>query len=448
MFYCPGSYRCPQNKSEGAPGPYIIHADKNKHKIEKSLSPYEKHGPRPPEIRKVSDRFKINLIDEENGIIKKNPLGIKVNTSSKGSMTQELFYNYCKHFVESLPLTQGKKNPVILFLDGHVSRWNLAALRYLVLNNVYPFFLASHTTIWSQPNNNGPIKRLHACIEEATIAHRRWNQAVITYFNSIFFHGWKLFIAKEASDLIAGANNATGAYLRTGLYPFNPLSDSWEEAIDSLGCDNALDTRKQVMEQWEVRIIMLEEGRAILTNDEERKIRTGWCFSDDTDEVQTCEAAKNILLIAKMRGDGILAKWREAREKLLEEKKFDEAKMLTPQNIHITDEGDRAALKLIKFIKATNDLPLPRPESEDERRRQKTFNILNMTAAGTGAIQIEILEQSKKILDQPKLLTSDAFCCSGRERCIVKKRADPKKHTCPICKQAVHATCGIPNPDF
>ena len=109
MFYCPGSYRCPQNKSEGAPGPYIIHADKNKHKIEKSLSPYEKHGPRPPEIRKVSDRFKINLIDEENGIIKKNPLGIKVNTSSKGSMTQELFYNYCKHFVESLPLTQGKK---------------------------------------------------------------------------------------------------------------------------------------------------------------------------------------------------------------------------------------------------------------------------------------------------------------------------------------------------
>ena len=71
-----------------------------------------------------------------------------------------------------------------------------------------------------------------------------------------------------------------------------------------------------------------------------------------------------------------------------------------------------------------------------------------MTAAGTGAIQIEILQQSKT-LEQPKLLlTSEAFCCSGRERCIVKKRADPKKHTCPICKQAVHAPCEIPNPDF
>ena len=38
---CPGSYRCPVNKSEGALAPYIIHADKNKQKIEKSLSSYE-----------------------------------------------------------------------------------------------------------------------------------------------------------------------------------------------------------------------------------------------------------------------------------------------------------------------------------------------------------------------------------------------------------------------
>ena len=63
------------------------------------------------------------------------------------------------------------------------------------------------------------------------------------------------------------------------------------------------------MVQWEVRVIKLEEGRGLLTKDEETKLCTGWCFSDNKNEVQTCEAAKNILLIAKMRGDGILAKW-------------------------------------------------------------------------------------------------------------------------------------------
>ena len=47
--------------------------------------------------------------------------------------------------------------------------------------------------------------------------------------------------------------------------------------------------------------------------------------------------------------------------------------MLMPQNIHITDEGDRAALKLTKFVKATNNLPLPRPESDVEQRRQKLY---------------------------------------------------------------------------
>ena len=72
---------------------------------------------------KVSDRFLANLLNlEETEKEKMNPLGIKVNTSTKGSMTQALFYDYCNHFVESLPLTQGRKKlPVILFLDGHVS---------------------------------------------------------------------------------------------------------------------------------------------------------------------------------------------------------------------------------------------------------------------------------------------------------------------------------------
>jgi len=140
-----------------------------------------------------------------------------VSTSSKGSMTQVLFYQFCEHFVESLPSHQGKKgSPVILFLDGHASRWNVAALRYLMLNNVFPFFLASHTTIWSQPNDNGTIKRLHSCIADATLNHRRWNNTSIGYFNKIIFEAWEQFIQRETSDLLSGCNNATSSLLRYG----------------------------------------------------------------------------------------------------------------------------------------------------------------------------------------------------------------------------------------
>jgi len=73
---------------------------------------------------------------------------ILVETVSSGSMTQEVFMAYARHFVSNLSLDHG---PVILFLDG--SQWNKYALKSFLENNVYAFILASHTSIWSQPNN-------------------------------------------------------------------------------------------------------------------------------------------------------------------------------------------------------------------------------------------------------------------------------------------------------
>ena len=71
--------------------------------------------------------------------------------------------------------------------------------------------------------------------------HCRWSKALIPYFNLILVVGWKLFLGRESSDLLMGANNSTSAYAKVGLYPFNPFADSWENAIDTLGLDKALD---------------------------------------------------------------------------------------------------------------------------------------------------------------------------------------------------------------
>jgi len=91
--------------------------------------------------------------------MKKVP-NIQVETRKSGSMTKKVFFVYTKHFGETPPSGQG---PVILFLDGHGSCWNQDALQYFRNDCVFPFILASHTSIWLQPNDAG----VHWSIEEA-----------------------------------------------------------------------------------------------------------------------------------------------------------------------------------------------------------------------------------------------------------------------------------------
>jgi len=102
-------------------------------------------------------------------------------------MTQEVFYAYAQHFVESLPDDHGTN---ILFLDGHASHWSVPALCFLMKNQVFPFF-ASHTSIWSQPNDGGVNKCFHHAIKQSCskICHR-CDDATLPYFNKNFHKGW------------------------------------------------------------------------------------------------------------------------------------------------------------------------------------------------------------------------------------------------------------------
>jgi hypothetical protein len=101
----------------------------------------------------------------------KQQMDVLACASKKGSMTQEIFCNFCKHFVALLP---EERDPVILFLDGHASRWNTQALKCPHDHNVFAFFFASHTSIWAQRNNCGSNKRVHWAIEQANKKIRCW----------------------------------------------------------------------------------------------------------------------------------------------------------------------------------------------------------------------------------------------------------------------------------
>jgi len=88
---------------------------------------------------------------------------------------------------------------VILFLDGHGSQWNKYALKFLLDNKVFPFFLASHTTsIWSWPNDVRVNKRFHWAIKQAIkeVQHTM-NVPIIQYCNSTFVNEWCCFLKSE-----------------------------------------------------------------------------------------------------------------------------------------------------------------------------------------------------------------------------------------------------------
>ena len=73
----------------------------------------------------------IGLRDE--GAPDQQTLKIGLAITPSGSMVLELFEKWCVHFVtECLQPGQGScERPVLLFLDGHASRWTVAGLAYL-----------------------------------------------------------------------------------------------------------------------------------------------------------------------------------------------------------------------------------------------------------------------------------------------------------------------------
>jgi len=114
---------------------------------------------------------------------------VTVVSNTAGSSTQETFYHYCQHFVSSV-IPAGKRAPIILLLDGHASCWNTQALHLLMSNHIFPFFLPSHTSIWSQLNDTGINIGFHAAIEKATKKRHRaaavsGRTLVIKYHNKI-----------------------------------------------------------------------------------------------------------------------------------------------------------------------------------------------------------------------------------------------------------------------
>jgi len=191
-----GIYTNLEHGIKGAPGAMIIHCNKNQN-AEQIANEWDHQcrGQEPTPLQ-TRQRFLDGISLPE----------VTVVSNTAGSSTQETFYHFCQHFVLSIqPLN--KREPIILLLDGHASCWNTQALRLLMSNQIFPFFLPSHTSIWSQPNHAGINIGFHAAIEKATKQHRpsaavSSRTPTVQYHNEILCDALTMFSLRECEDIL------------------------------------------------------------------------------------------------------------------------------------------------------------------------------------------------------------------------------------------------------
>jgi len=152
------------------------------------------------------------------------------------------FEKYCEWFVsEVLPdgFGPGGKKSILVF-DGHSSRWSYRGLMILYRNNVFPFFLASHTTAWAQPNDCGINAALNAVYGAKFREWRRTNYSgsfkfTRGDFNVVLVSTYTEFVAKMTSELACekgkAGNVVTRAFERTGICPPNRNALNWDKVI-------------------------------------------------------------------------------------------------------------------------------------------------------------------------------------------------------------------------
>jgi hypothetical protein len=353
----PGKYQnIEMGVNEGACGPVLIHCDGSQTEEKKQKERERQRNGESPTAANVANRFVAGM----------DLPGVLVRTSKSGSMTQEIFFDFCTHFVEALPKDH---EPAILFLDGHASRWNTQALKYLNDNNVFVFFFASHTSIWAQPNDCGLNKRVHWAIEQACKRFRRsGKKTTYQYFNEIFSDGWRIFLKTEADDLLETfTNNATRAYWKTGVFPLNPFADAWNEAIDGLGAAN------DESEMVSFEIFPAQDKLPVMTAEEKKLLRTGIELDDRND--------LGDFYVAEIQATKILAKWREHIAKGVSEgnDELEYAAASLPGSMATTD-FEKFAMKLVKFVAVDiSKVPLPAPKTKEERAREISKTIIDLT---------------------------------------------------------------------
>ena len=232
-FLSTGEY----STDQGAPPPCIVHSRPNAKKKDTILRPILSDYANLIAEKEYQDSESTDVVYHG---------GMKLWVTKNGSMEKAIFPELCDHILQNLPSGIGRKTdgllPLLFFVDGHSSRWDYPALFRLFSAGVFTFVLPSHTSIWSQPNDNGQNRKLHGEIRRETDAWKASPESEECKrfqkqdWNLIFRRAWENFVMNEEIELKNdGENTTTRAWKKTGLHPYDELADAWLDAVFSIG---------------------------------------------------------------------------------------------------------------------------------------------------------------------------------------------------------------------
>lgn len=151
--------------------------------------------------------------------------------SPSGYMDEECFLQAMHHFTSSAPGPKDAEGRFIkaqfLFLDGHYSHLNPAALDHLADRNVHVFFLRSGNSENDQPNDCGINKRFKSCFVKVreqgyvegwlliNVPIEKWQ------VNGLIVRAWDLFKLGNCTEVVSNA------WDYTGLKTWNP--SAWQK---------------------------------------------------------------------------------------------------------------------------------------------------------------------------------------------------------------------------
>ena len=120
----------------------------------------------PPQVTHAGKRLNGNTVENV-------PDDFCLHLSPNGSQGKVGFERFCKHFINHARKGMDDNTKTFLYLDGHNSRWTYSGLTYLADNNAIVICLPSHTSVITQPNDNGINQQFHEDMADAT---REWRQ--------------------------------------------------------------------------------------------------------------------------------------------------------------------------------------------------------------------------------------------------------------------------------
>ena len=180
----------------------------------------------PPMITHAGKRMNQNAVENLDG-------DFSAHLPPNGSQDKTGFERWYKCFVKTAREGKPDNAKTFLYLDGHNSRWTYEGLTFLADNNVVVICLPSHTSIITQPNDNGINAVFHRHTGDRAQIWRGEHasqQIQKGDANRIITEAWKL-CEKEAGTIKKGFDHRT-----TGICPANRKAMNYADLKISEAC--------------------------------------------------------------------------------------------------------------------------------------------------------------------------------------------------------------------